>query len=160
MGPTGHTRVVQIHPTRRCNLRCLHCYSSSSPDERDKLEVTLLFNAVTDAAAEGYNWVSVSGGEPLMYPPLYELLRHTRACGLHTALTTNGMLLDGRRLDKLTGLIDLIAISALCREVYARATQAPKPHFFSWYDLVAQVAAETEIQHTHHAPSSMAAQVI
>lgn len=111
MGPTGQTRVVQIHPSRRCNLRCLHCYSSSSPDQRDKLEVTLLFNAVSDAAAEGYHWVSVSGGEPLMYSPLYELLQHTHACGLHTALTTNGMLLDGRRLDKLSGLIDLIAIS-------------------------------------------------
>src|SRR3569832_325830 len=90
MGPPGQTRVVQIHPTRRCNLRCLHCYSSSSPDERAMLDHTLLCNALSDAAAAGYNWASISGGEPLMYPQLATLLRHARSAGMQTALSTNG----------------------------------------------------------------------
>lgn len=111
MGPTGHTRVVQIHPTRRCNLRCLHCYSSSSPDERGMMDKDLLLAAVSDAARAGYNWVSVSGGEPLMYTHLVAVLAHARNCGLHTAIATNGMLLDARRLDELSGQLDLIAIS-------------------------------------------------
>lgn len=111
MGPTGSTRVVQIHPTRRCNLRCLHCYSSSSPDQRDMLDSTLLFNALNDAAEAGYNWASISGGEPVMYPHLVALLTHARRRGMQTAIATNGMLLDARRLDGLAGVTDLIAIS-------------------------------------------------
>ena len=111
MGPTGQTRVVQIHPTRRCNLRCLHCYSSSSPDERAMLDHTLLCNALSDAAAAGYNWASISGGEPLMYPQLATLLRHARSAGMQTAIATNGMLLDARRLDAIADVTDLIAIS-------------------------------------------------
>lgn len=111
MGPTGQTRVVQIHPTRRCNLRCLHCYSSSSPDERSMLDASLLKDAVSDAADSGYNWVSLSGGEPLMYPPLAEVLQHARRAGLQTAIATNGMLLDARRLDAIGAHVDLIAIS-------------------------------------------------
>lgn len=111
MGPTGQTRVVQIHPTRRCNLRCLHCYSSSSPDERAMLDHTLLCNALSDAAAAGYNWASISGGEPLMYPQLATLLRHARGSGMQTAIATNGMLLDARRLDAIADVTDLIAIS-------------------------------------------------
>lgn len=111
MGPTGHTRVVQIHPTRRCNLRCLHCYSSSSPDERGMLDKELLFAAVSDAARAGYNWVSISGGEPLMYTHLVPVLAHARSCGLRGAIATNGMLLDARRLDALSDVVDLIAIS-------------------------------------------------
>lgn len=111
MKPTEQTRIVQIHPTRRCNLRCRHCYSSSSPQERDMLDAALLFDAITDAAALGYNWVSFSGGEPLLYRPLPQLLRHTQSLGLHTALATNGMLLNERHLDAITPFIDLIAIS-------------------------------------------------
>lgn len=111
MGPTGNTRVVQIHPTRRCNLRCHHCYSSSSPDERDMLDVALIFSAIDDAAELGYNWISVSGGEPLLYRPLPELLQHTKRRGLHTAIATNGMLLRPRLLDAIAPHIDLLAIS-------------------------------------------------
>src|SRR3569832_2445534 len=111
MGPTGNTRVVQIHPTRRCNLRCLHCYSSSSPDERGMLGKELLLGAVSDAARAGYNWASISGGEPLMYTHLVPLLAHARACGLRTAIATNGMLLDARRVDAIAEVVDLIAIS-------------------------------------------------
>lgn len=111
MGPTGAAKVVQIHPTRKCNLRCLHCYSSSSPKERDLLEVALLSRAVTDAAKEGYNVVSISGGVPLVYRPLRELLNHARGLGLFTALVTNAILLDERRLDQIREVVDLLVIS-------------------------------------------------
>lgn len=112
MGPTGDlVRVLQIHPTRRCNLRCLHCYSSSAPEERDELPVALLREAVTDANAEGYNVVGVSGGEPVLYAPLRQLLDHAHACGMTTTVTSNGMLLDGDRLRALRGAADLLAIS-------------------------------------------------
>jgi MoaA/NifB/PqqE/SkfB family radical SAM enzyme len=102
---------LQIHPTRQCNLRCLHCYSSSGPRERSALDAALLCDAVTDAAAEGYDVVSLSGGEPLLYEPLPELLAHAHARGLRTQMTTNGMLLRGRRLEALGGHLDLLAIS-------------------------------------------------
>jgi MoaA/NifB/PqqE/SkfB family radical SAM enzyme len=112
MGLTGDaTRVLQIHPTRRCNLRCLHCYSSSGPGERDELDLELLRGALTDARAEGYTVVGVSGGEPLLYRPLRELLGHARRNGMLTTVTTNGILLDERRIEMLRGAVDLLAIS-------------------------------------------------
>src|SRR3569833_1348040 len=111
MGPTGNTRVVQIHPTRRCNLRCLHCYSSSSPDERGMLDKELLLGAVSDAARAGCNWASISGGEPLMYTHLVPLLALARTCGLRTAFASYGMLRDARRVDAIAVGVDLIAIS-------------------------------------------------
>ncbi len=112
MGPTGSDiRVLQIHVSRRCNLQCLHCYSSSGPAERDEVPVGLFLQAITDAAAEGYNAVGISGGEPLMYRPLRELLVHARACGMVTTVTTNGMLLDPRRIESLRDAACLVAIS-------------------------------------------------
>lgn len=111
MGPTGGSNVIQVHPTRRCNLQCLHCYSSSGPRENATLDVALLARAVGDAAGEGYDVLSVSGGEPLLYPDLRALLATAKRHGLRTAVTTNGMLLDDRRLSALAGVTDLLAIS-------------------------------------------------
>lgn len=104
-------RYVHIHPTLRCNLRCRHCYSSSGPDKRDALPLPPLQRALDDASAEGYVGMAVSGGEPLLYPKLSQLLKYAQGCGLRTAVTSNGMLLDARRLDALAGVTDVIAIS-------------------------------------------------
>ena len=111
MACTRGSRILQIHPTRRCNLRCLHCYSLSSPEEGGGLAVALLLDAIRDASAEGFAIVSVSGGEPLLYEPLPELLAHAHTCGMVTTVTSNGMLLDERRLRRLAGFVDLLAIS-------------------------------------------------
>jgi MoaA/NifB/PqqE/SkfB family radical SAM enzyme len=108
---TRGSRILQIHPTRRCNLACLHCYSLSGPEERGELPAALLAGALADAAAEGYAVASFSGGEPLLYRPLPELLAHARGLGMVTTVTTNGMLLDARRLAALAGAVDLLAIS-------------------------------------------------
>jgi MoaA/NifB/PqqE/SkfB family radical SAM enzyme len=102
---------LQVHPSRRCNLRCRHCYTSSGPDERAALPVHVLTGAVADAAELGYGELSVSGGEPLLYPGLEELLRAAREHGMATTVTTNGMALSPRRAQRLRPLVDLVAIS-------------------------------------------------
>lgn len=111
MTSTGNSRILQIHPTRRCNLRCLHCYSSSSPEEHDQLGVALLLQAISDARTEGYTVVSFSGGEPLLYKPIWDLLEYAHQCQMLTSVASNGMLLNEQRLEKLHGRVDLLAIS-------------------------------------------------
>jgi MoaA/NifB/PqqE/SkfB family radical SAM enzyme len=112
MGPTGERfRVLQLHPTRRCNLRCLHCYSSSAPEERGELDAALLREALTDAAGEGYNVAGFSGGESILYKELPSVLDHAHACGFTTTVTSNGMLLDERHIEDLRGRADVLAIS-------------------------------------------------
>ncbi|MEP6925522.1 MAG: radical SAM protein [Pyrinomonadaceae bacterium] len=112
MGPTGSEyRVLQIHPTLNCNLQCLHCYSSSSPEKKEALSLDLLRLAVSDAHREGYNVLGISGGEPFLYKPLSELMVHAKALGMITSITTNGMLFSAQRLESLKKNVDLIAIS-------------------------------------------------
>ena len=111
MGPTGRSRILQIHPTRLCNLRCLHCYSSSGPEERGQLAPALLRSVLTGACAEGFTVAGFSGGEPVLYPPLGEVLDHAKGLGMITTVTSNGMLLDERRLATLAGRTDVLAIS-------------------------------------------------
>lgn len=107
----GRQSVVQIHPTRHCNLKCLHCYSLSGPDAREEIDSATLTAAVTDAAAAGYEVMGVSGGEPLLYGGLRALLAHATGLGMRTTVTTNGMLLDRRGLAMLEGVTGILAIS-------------------------------------------------
>lgn len=109
-GPTGRG-VLQIHPTRRCNLTCQHCYSSSGPNVEAMLPQRVVRELVADAALAGYDVLSVSGGEPLLYGSLELVLDDAKRVGMTTTITTNGMLLTERRLGRLAGRVDLIAIS-------------------------------------------------
>lgn len=111
MPPTGSHHVLQIHPTRRCNLTCLHCYSDSGPTQREELSLALLEQGLRDAAAEGYDTLGVSGGEPLLYRDLPQLLAVARSLALITTVTTNGMLITAPALEKLQPHLQLLAIS-------------------------------------------------
>src|SRR5262245_34052241 len=66
-GLHGREAILQIHASRRCNLACAHCYSSSSPQELGSLSPELVAQAVRDASAIGVRVISLSGGEPLLY---------------------------------------------------------------------------------------------
>ena len=103
--------VLQIHPTRHCNLSCLHCYSLSGPGAQEEIDIATLAAAVTDAASAGYQVMGVSGGEPLLYSELRALLAHATERGMRTTVTTNGMLLDRKGLATLDGVTSILAIS-------------------------------------------------
>lgn len=107
----GGSRPVQIHPTLRCNLACKHCYSSSLPSYKTALELSDLKRFLGRAYDEGFNAVSISGGEPFLYADLAELLEFTKKTGFTNALVTNGMLLNTRRAGEVLDLVDVIAVS-------------------------------------------------
>jgi MoaA/NifB/PqqE/SkfB family radical SAM enzyme len=103
--------VLQVHPTRRCNLACAHCYTSSGPRARDAIALEVLTGCLDDAVALGYRQLAVSGGEPLLYDELGALLAHGRALGMVTSLTTNGMLATPARWSRIAPLLDVAAVS-------------------------------------------------
>ena len=75
------------------------------------LDAALLFPAISDLTIEGYQWISLSGGEPVLYPPLPALLQHAKGQGLRTAMVSNGMLLTPRQLDRIQPNLDLLVLS-------------------------------------------------
>jgi MoaA/NifB/PqqE/SkfB family radical SAM enzyme len=112
-GASGPARnaIIQIHPSLRCNLSCAHCYSSSGPAVSTELDAAVVCEVISDAAAMGYQVVSVSGGEPMMYGGLDEVLAHAKSLGLRTTVTTNGFFTGQKRLERLRELVDVLAVS-------------------------------------------------
>ena len=104
-------RTIQLHPTRRCNLCCKHCYSSSSPLLKEQLDLEALKAFLIYAYDQGFNNISLSGGEPLLYKDLEALLQFTKKLGYNNTMATNGMLLGSDRNQALLQYIDLVAVS-------------------------------------------------
>jgi len=103
-------RVVHLHPTRLCNLACLHCYSASGPQHKSALAFETIKRALPLLKAEGYKLLSLSGGEPLTYPHLPHLIDEAHACGLRVSMISNG-LFPFKRLDAAAARLDGVAIS-------------------------------------------------
>lgn len=94
--------VFHLHPLQRCNLQCLHCYSDSSPRATVALVPKQARAAVAAAARWGYGALAISGGEPLLYAGLHELLAQGRDLGMNTSVVTNGLLCRTRAdIDRL-----------------------------------------------------------
>jgi pyruvate-formate lyase-activating enzyme len=103
-------RIIHLHPTRLCNLACLHCYSDSDPRQSSALDPIALVDALAALRAEGYTAVSLSGGEPLVYKPLAVVIDRAHALGLRVTMITNGLLVN-ERMDPLLAQLDGIAVS-------------------------------------------------
>ncbi len=104
-------RTIQIHPTRKCNLSCLHCYSSSSPGMKEMLDIEALKGFLAMAFENGFNNISVSGGEPFSYTHLEELFQFTKRLGYQNTMASNGMLLPSEKNKRILEYVDLIALS-------------------------------------------------
>ena len=103
-------RIIHLHPTRLCNLACVHCYSESGPDQRGALDPASVTSALKVLRAEGYETVSLSGGEPLVYRDVGALVRSAKELGFRVTMITNGLLVDERTMPVLSEL-DGMAIS-------------------------------------------------
>lgn len=94
--------VVVWNTTRRCNLHCLHCYSSSqNRDYPDELSFQEGERMLSELAGFGVPTVLLSGGEPLTRPDIFELAMHARDLGMRTVLSTNGTLIDAGTAERI-----------------------------------------------------------
>ena len=96
--------TVTWEVTNRCNLACAHCLSASGPhaDTRGELTLAEAKGVVEQLAAARVFQIHFGGGEPFVYPGFMELLRHAQARGFCClCISTNGLLLDARRIAEL-----------------------------------------------------------
>ncbi len=86
--------VVVWNVGRRCNLRCVHCYSQS----RDQNYPHELSNEagkslLADLADFGAPVILFSGGEPLMRPDIFDLIQFATSRKMRAVVSTNGTLI-------------------------------------------------------------------
>jgi len=95
--------------THRCNLSCLHCYSS---EQREELTTTEVYHVLDKLSTAGIGMIDFGGGEPLLRTDIFDILTYSKQLELYTSISTNGTLFDENCVKHLKTLnIDHVCIS-------------------------------------------------
>lgn len=94
--------VVVWNITRRCNLKCIHCYAHAKTRQAEN-ELSLDEGKVLidDLAQMGVPVLLFSGGEPLMREDMPELAAYAVQKGMRAVISTNGTLIDAKTAREL-----------------------------------------------------------
>ena len=125
--------ILELEITRRCNLKCLHCYAEAGPsDFSDELTLEEIGAVLDDARAAGMRELSLTGGEVMTHPRFMDIVDAGFERGFNVRFVTNATLLDDAILEGLRARpIKLITVSldAVTPEAHERirgpGTHAP-----------------------------------
>jgi radical SAM protein with 4Fe4S-binding SPASM domain len=105
--------VVSWNLTRKCNLKCPHCYINATTQElKNELTTEESKNLIDQICEVSRPLLILSGGEPLLRPDVYELVRYGASKGLKMGLGSNGSLIDATAAKRLKDAgIETVSIS-------------------------------------------------
>jgi MoaA/NifB/PqqE/SkfB family radical SAM enzyme len=85
---------LSIEVTTHCNSACSHCFVRAGNSERSSLSVDLAREIISEGYRIGFRHLHITGGEPLLWEGLFEILDYVCDFGYTTVfLNTNGTLL-------------------------------------------------------------------
>lgn len=98
------------HINSKCNYRCKFCFAKEMKGEVTDLQEAekILIKLKNDLDIEKINFV---GGEPLMHPNIFELVKISKTLGLSVSITTNGYFLNETLISRLVPFVDWIGVS-------------------------------------------------
>lgn len=107
---TKHPVLVHIVPMRRCNLACTYCNEFDKTS--DPVAIDVMLQRIDKLAALGSSVITISGGEPMMHPEIYEIIARIRHHGMIAGLISNGYYFQVDKIKKLNEVgLDYLQIS-------------------------------------------------
>ncbi len=86
----GKLLSMEIEFNSVCNFRCVYCYAAENGGRRNELTPEEFWDVITQAKELGARKMIVLGGEPMLYPPILEMIRYIRDLDMDVELFTNG----------------------------------------------------------------------
>ena len=107
---TRHPVLVHIVPMRRCNLACTYCNEFDKTS--DPVALDEMLRRIDRLAEFGTSVVTISGGEPMMHPEIFEIIARIRHHGMIAGLISNGYYFQPDKIQKLNEAgLDYLQIS-------------------------------------------------
>lgn len=85
---------MEIEFSRQCNFRCPYCYVDDIPPVSNEMTPDQIRNVLVQAKNLGARKIIVLGGEPMIYPRIFEMLDFIGEQGMELELFTNGTRMD------------------------------------------------------------------
>ena len=83
-------KVSWLTVNRQCSFRCIWCYGEDTHySPKDTMSLTTAKELVKVNLDIGVKYLNLIGGEPTLWPGLFELNRHCKEVGVTTCLVTN-----------------------------------------------------------------------
>ena len=87
--------VMSWNVTRECNMKCSHCYINATEEKlANELSTQEGKDLMDQICQVSKPLLILSGGEPLLRPDIYELIKYGASKGLKIGLGSNGSLID------------------------------------------------------------------
>jgi len=91
---------INLLPTMACNSRCIMCDSWMIKEKDPKLELDIYFKLAQEMKSMGIPYITIGGGEPLLYKDVVSLIKIFSSVGISVQLTTNGHNLTVQNCDE------------------------------------------------------------
>lgn len=83
---------ASLELTYRCNERCTHCYIEDFHDDKTRiLKLEDWQKILTELRQAGTLYIILMGGEAMLNPHFYQILKSSANLGFHTSMITNGI---------------------------------------------------------------------
>lgn len=86
--------LVSWNLTRKCNLKCPHCYMEGGTAEENELTTDECLHVLEGLQGLGTEMLILTGGEPLLRRDIYEIARAASQRGMWVVMGTNGVLVN------------------------------------------------------------------
>ena len=106
--------IIQLQYSYLCNFYCSHCSIAGfrKEDEGKKLDIPTVKRVMDEADAYGLATIAVSGGEPLAFKELPDLIEAIGPSRFHIQVDTNGWLATPEYMQELKNMgVDKVQIS-------------------------------------------------
>mgnify|MGYP000793211504 FL=1 len=104
-------KMLNIYITNACNLKCKHCFMLSGNKLENELTLGDWMKVLTSFKENGGEFVTFSGGEPLMFKNFPQIISHAHDLGLKSTVLSNGLLWSDKLIHELAPFIDEIQFS-------------------------------------------------
>ena len=104
-------KMLNIYVTNSCNLRCPHCFMSAGVAMNNEMTTAEIKRILTEFKQNSGEFVTFTGGEPMMRKDFVELLHFSKEIGLINTVLSNGLLWKDEDINNSYKAITEIQIS-------------------------------------------------
>lgn len=103
---------LYLEVTRRCNLKCPHCFNDSISNYKEELSNNDIKKIIDNFLKSGGKSIQFTGGEVFMREDIIDIVSYARESGIENILvSTNGTFSNESQINELADIVDEFFLS-------------------------------------------------